>query len=158
MTKNIILELNELDNFFDKYNQQKVSLEVINYLLKECSLEKYDYQILVYNNIGIKNDLDILIKETLISEYQERKKIYQQTNIKQIWLLAIGIILLLVSMGISELFVFKEVILIAGWVLVWETIDIQLFSDINDRRKLKLLFKLINSNVKVIKKIDGSIG
>jgi len=141
VTKIIKLELNCMDDFFNKYNHHQVSFSVIKYLLNECSSEFNTYQIIIYNNLDLKIDLVSLIKETLLQEYEERQRIYKQTNIKQIWLLAIGIILLLISMGISEYFVFKEVILIAGWVLVWETIDIQLFRDVSERKTIKVLNK-----------------
>ena len=48
---------------------------------------------------------------------------------------------------IKEDVIWKEVLLIGGWVPIWETIDIELFSDLEGRRKRIILKKLLKSEI-----------
>lgn len=43
--------------------------------------------------------------------------------------------------------IWKEVLLIGGWVPIWETIDIELFSDLEGRRKRIILKRLLESEI-----------
>ena len=43
------------------------------------------------------------------------------------------------------MFIFKEIILIGGWVLIWEMIELEIFSDVKEKRKRIILKKILNS-------------
>lgn len=80
-------------------------------------------------------------------EYEMSKKIYHITNIKQFFLLMIGVIFLFLSTIVNESIIWKEILLIGGWVPIWEMIDLELFSDFQERRKRKILKKLLKSEI-----------
>ena len=41
----------------------------------------------------------------------------------------------------------KEIVLISGWVPLWEVIDVELFSDYEGRKKRRIITKLLNSEI-----------
>ena len=64
----------------------------------------------------------------------------------QLIYLIIGILSLVLSSLIKEN-IFKELILISGWVLIWSMIEIEIFSDTELKRKRKILKQLLNSEI-----------
>ena len=60
----------------------------------------------------------------------------------------IGITMLIISTLILNQ-VIKEIIIIAGWVFIWEVIDISLNTDIETRMTKKTIKKLLKSKVVV---------
>ena len=88
-----------------------------------------------------------MILESFKEEYEKSLKIWHLTNIRQLFLLMIGIIFLFLSMLIKENVIWKEILLIGGWVPIWETIDLELFSDAEGKRKRMILNQLIKSEI-----------
>ena len=53
--------------------------------------------------------------------------------------------MLFLSSFVSEDFIWKELLLIGGWVPIWEMVDIELFNESRGRRTKKIIEKLIES-------------
>lgn len=64
----------------------------------------------------------------------------------------LGILLLFLSTVIRGMFIFEEVFLIIGWVPIWEAVDIELFSDVKEKKKRNALKKLLESNLEIVNK------
>ena len=64
----------------------------------------------------------------------------------QTTLLICGIIALFISSLLWES-VFKEIILICGTVLIWEMIETEVFADVRNKRKRKIIEKLLDSEI-----------
>ena len=88
-----------------------------------------------------------MIENGLKQEYEKSKKIYHITNIKQLLLSLLGIIFLFLSTLIQEDIIWKEVLLIGGWVPIWEAIELELFSDSEERRKRMILKNLLKTEI-----------
>ena len=99
--------------------------------------------------IDKKCDIDInvsyLIKEGLEKEYRRSLDEYHNNNVKQIILLFLGIIF--ISTLIKDEFIWKEILLISGWVPIWKMIEVELFSDVAGRKKRKTIKKLLNREI-----------
>ena len=95
----------------------------------------------------MEHDCIKIIPDELKQEYNKSLKLYHITNIRQLFLLLLGIFFLFLSTLIKEDVIWKEVLLIGGWVPIWETIDIELFSDLEGRRKRIILKKLLKSEI-----------
>lgn len=95
----------------------------------------------------MEQDCIKIITDELKQEYNKSLKLYHITNIRQLFLLLLGIFFLFLSTLIKEDVIWKEVLLIGGWVPIWETIDIELFSDLEGRRKRIILKKLLKSEI-----------
>lgn len=149
MKKNIKIDiLNKID-LVERYNEDKVSRNLIEYIIKEARIINKDNKIeLVINkNSNIKVDCKRLIINGLKEEYAISKKQHHNNNIKQIYLLVLGVILLFVSTCIKADVIWKEILLISGWVPIWEMVEVELFPDVEGRIRRKIIKKLLASEI-----------
>lgn len=148
MEKIIEIDLFEEKDLLEKYNRKKVSKKLIDYIIESASyFEKKDSIKIIINNHIIGNELCIdLITEGLTNEYNKSLKNHFHTNIIQIIYLIMGFIILFLS-TLIDAEVFREVVLIGGWVLIWAMIELEIFSDMEGRKRRRLLKKLINSEM-----------
>ena len=59
--------------------------------------------------------------------------------------LGLGILFIYLSTLIKNGDVWKEIILITGWVPIWKMIEVEILPDVAGRRKRKIIKKLLNS-------------
>lgn len=148
MEKEIIIDINNHYELVEKYNDNKISQDMIRYVIKEAMLaKKYDHIKLVINkkcNISNKNVTEML-KVGLKEEYQRSLTQYQSNNKRQLFFLCLGFILIFLALLIKERTVIKEILLISGWVPIWEIMELELYPDVYSRRKRKTIDKLLNS-------------
>lgn len=151
MEKIIEIALCSKEDLVEKYNNKIVSKNLIDYIMEQAMfIGKHDKAKVIINNQCHLNDscLD-MIKNGLKIEYEKNLRNGKLSNIKQVMLMIIGLIFLSLSMVIPDGFIFKEVFLIVGWVPIWEVIDIELFSDIKEKRKRMVLKKLLEASFEI---------
>lgn len=134
----------ELD-LYEKYSDE-VSEELLKYLIDEAKV-KDDVEVVVNTKLSIKN-IDKLIIKGLTDTYNDIRKIDKIYDSKQIILFIIGIIFLTIS-TLTQPEIVKEVILIIGWVFVWEVLDITINIDSKQKRQKRIIKKLLNCQIKV---------
>lgn len=144
--KNIIVNIKRESDLYEKYNDN-LSKDLINYLIEEARV-KDDIKIIINTNLNIKK-IDVLLKEGIINAYNNSKRLDKYLDNKQIIFFIIGIIFLILSTFIKY-GILNEIIIIAGWVAIWEVVDISLNIDSKLRISRKLMNKLINSEIEVI--------
>lgn len=71
-----------------------------------------------------------------------------RTNEKQFIFLLLGILFIFLS-TLIESAVWREVILITGWVPIWKMLEIELIPDVYARRKRYIIKKLLNSKIEI---------
>ena len=133
-----------------KYNENKISNELIKYIIKEAIPIRKNEKIKIVINVKcntINRDCKEFLKEGLIEEYNKSIQEHKITDIKQICLLILGIIFLFLSSNINNEVIWKEILLITGWVPIWEVIDLELFSNTKGKGKIKIINKLLNSEI-----------
>jgi len=143
--KSIIVNLRKEQDLYEKYSNE-VSSELIKYLVDEARI-KDDVEIIINTKLDI-NNIDKLIKEGLENYYKDIKIIDRFYDNKQIVLFIVGMIFLIFS-TITKPEVIKELILIIGWIAVWEVLDISINIDSKQKYNRKILKKLINCKIKV---------
>ncbi len=145
-----IIEIDILDkhDLVEKYNDQKLASDLISYILEQAMfIKKQDkVKIIIDKKCDIDINVEDIIKKGLKEEYDKLVRIYQLTNIKQVILFVLGITFLFLSSLIEE-GIGKEILLISGWVPIWETIEIELFGDLEVKRKRNILKKLLKSTI-----------
>ena len=150
MEKIIEVYLHDKYDLVEKYNENKLSKELIEYITKQAIPVGKNDKIKIVLNIKCDNmdrDCTKFLKEGLIEEYNRIIKEHEITDIKQFCLLILGIIFLFLSTLINDETIWKEILLIIGWVPIWEAVDIELFSDIKSKGKKKIIKKLLNSEI-----------
>ena len=146
MERVIKVDLNCREDLTEKYNNNIVSSELISYIVGQAILfsKKENFRIIINNNCNLENDYISLIKEGLDIKYRKSLKKHHINNIKEVFLFIIGILFLFISNLIGDS-IFTELFLIVGWVPIWEAIELELFSDNEERRKRFILKKLLSS-------------
>ena len=147
MKKTIKIDINSKDDLFKKYNNTKISNDLINYIIEEAmsDFNKEDkYEIIINNKTKSNIDIIPLIKNELKEEYNNVISNYDENNIRQLMFLILGIITLFISVLIKEI-ILSELTSVGVWVLFWHVIEIELFDDKDLRKKRKILKKLLES-------------
>lgn len=144
--KTVEIDIKNENDLFEKYSKTNISKEVINYLvLNTPKHRKNDKFKIIINNYTNIDAHELLIKG-LKDNYEKSLDRYIYNNKIQIIYLIIGIILLFISKYIEEV-VFNELILIIGWFFIWVMFEEELSSDITNRKRRKILKKLLKSEI-----------
>lgn len=146
MERIIEIDLKSKEDLFDRYNKNKVSKELIEYILSEITTyNKNDtYKIIINNSIKGQKEINSLIKEGLIREYNKNIDKYDQNNIRQLIFFIMGIIALFISI-LTDSVILKELADVGVWVLFWYIIEVELFEDKENRKKRNIIKKLLDS-------------
>lgn len=147
MEKEIIIDINNLYELVEKYNDNKISHDMVRYVIKEAMLaKKYDHIKLVINKkCKINKNVIEMLKVGLKEEFERSLFQYQSNNKRQLFFLCLGFILIFLALLIKERTVIKEILLISGWVPIWEIMELELYPDVYSRKKRKVIDKLLNS-------------
>ena len=153
MEKIIEIDLLDTDSFFETYNRKKVSRELINYLISEGQNLKKEDKVKIVINDCMDEDIDCikLIKEGMKQEYDICYKRHQNICIKQLIYLICGIDILFLS-TLIDAEIFREVVVIFGWVLLWSMFELEIFSDVDSKKRRIILKKLLASEFEEIEK------
>lgn len=143
----IEIDLHNKHNLIDKYNEKKVSHGLIEYIIKQVEETNLynDAKIVINKKCHIEEDSIKLIKEGLKEEYNRSLKKRDDNNIKQLIFLGLGILFIYLSTLIKNGDVWKEIILITGWVPIWKMIEVEILPDVAGRRKRKIIKKILRS-------------
>lgn len=121
-----------------------LSQTLIDYLIQEAMIKK-NIVIEVDTKTNIPNLEEIFYKG--INEYYSKlvlkDKIY---DVKQIIFILLGIICLITSTLLDN-YLLRELLIIAGWVAIWDVIDYYLNKNMEYRREKRVLKKLMKAKI-----------
>lgn len=139
------IKINNLKDIENNFNKEELNQEFVNYLINKCQFN-YDntFQITVQGNLTEKDKkrLERMIHNHFNTLYLRWNNFDKYDNYFRILLLILGIILILISEQLLS--VFRELFLIAGWVVVWEIVYDELFSQIK-RKRDKKIYKMLST-------------
>lgn len=137
MKRIIELDIVNKDDLLEKYNKKQASRDLINYIVESISyIDKKDEVKIILNNHFKDINSKELILEGLKREYHKSLVKYIHNNIVQIIYLILGVVMIFLSTIIKES-ILSEVVLIGGFVFIWAMIEMEIFTDVMDRRKRK---------------------
>ena len=96
------------------------------------------------------NELVDMIRENYGVDIHEIKVLSEKRTIFDLISILIGIVFLFLSMLVKNIPVVSEVLVIFGWVPIWEAMYSMLFGGFKNRLLLKRLKKLTNCKIKFI--------
>jgi len=148
MEKILKIDLLNKNDLVEKYNKGIVSKELIKYMIEStpCFGRGDTIKIVINNRIKDLDECTSFIIEGLKNEYDDNIFKYYRNNLMQIGLLIAGVIAIFIS-TLVDATIIKELVLIGGWVLIWEMVESEIFEDINNRKKIRILRKLLNSEI-----------
>lgn len=138
--KSIVVNIRRERDLYEKYSNE-VSKDLIKYLVDEAKT-KEDIEIIIKTKLDIKN-IDKFIKEGLEESYKDIRVIDKFYDNKQVLLFIIGMIFLIFS-TLTKPELIKELVLIIGWIAVWEVLDIAINIDSKQRFNKRIIKKLLN--------------
>ena len=159
MERNIEIDLSNDDDLLERYSENKISKEMLEYIIKQARFidRSEKFKIVINKKYETNKDIIKMIKEGLKDEYNISIKQRHNNNMKQLWLMILGIIFLFLSTLIKEDVIWKEILLISAWVPIWEMIEVELFPDVEGRKRRKIIKKLLNSEIKEIETNETKI-
>lgn len=146
MKKTIHINLKSESDLIDKYNQNIVSMDLIEYILEQTHYINKKDELNVVIDKEFDTDTIGLIKTGLRNEELKIIKQNRYDNIRQIIFLLLGIICLTAYVFLDNIEVLSEILLIGGWILIGEAIEIQLFSDSQANRNKMIIKKILKSD------------
>lgn len=155
----ISVDINEFDSIFNQYNHNLLSYDFGKYLYNSITTIKNTNKITIEitSKIDLSNEEQKKIKETIVKNTEfylkKEKNLKKQDNYNKIFLMIIGITLILLANLIKEIYLIEELLLISGWVAIWEVVNDLLFVDSKRSKKIKYLKRLYKSNIEFINKV-----
>lgn len=151
----IKVELSDLNNIFNQYNHDFLSDDLSKYLYNCCTYTKplESITIEIKSHINLPDSDKEKIRQTIIKNYNfylnKEKKIKKHDNLKKIFLSFIGVCLIYLTKILNnlDLYLLQEILLISGWVAIWEVTYSILFVDTKRNFKLDHLKKLAKSKI-----------
>ena len=146
LEKILEIDVDNVDDLFECYNKKKISRELIKYMINYMPKLKRNDTLKVVINNKIKGNVRCgeLIKQALDEACIHNDSRFYDTTLKQIWFLILGVIFLLISYVI-DVEILKEIIIIGAWVLLWDVVEMEIVDDINNRKKRRILKKILSS-------------
>lgn len=157
MKKETIINMtfDEKDDYISQFNENKLSNKLSNYILDECRGKPLKNKITL--NIKMNYRISNKEKEEFIkmihnnykADLKEYMLILKRSIIKKIIIFFIGVVLIYLAYfkDIMDNEVISEIILIIGWVAIWEVAYTWFFESDKNRIMVKRLKQLIKCNI-----------
>lgn len=127
MQTTIKLNLKKKEDFYCKYSNYILNPELRSYLFDECYGDDYKNKIVIniYTKLKLsnseKNKMIDTIRRTFGLKVQDELYYYEKSKFKKTILFLIGIVLIVIYY-FSFVNIIKEIILILGWLSIWESV------------------------------------
>lgn len=151
MDRVINIDINDIHDLFEPYNDNYLNQSLIDYLLRHSATFKKDDQVIIEidNNVTKERNFETILKQSLKKEQQRLKDMYKDMNKKQtIWFIT-GCIVMTLSYFLSTS-ALQEILIVVGSVPIWEAISIEFFKDTDVRKKLHIIDLLLKAIVRGI--------
>ena len=148
----ININLKKKEDFYSRYSNQKLNSELTDFIYNECYGEDYKNNIVIniYTKLKIsknkKNDIKYNIRRTFGLKVQDELYYYEKAKFKKTILFLIGIVLIVIYY-LSFIEVLSEIILILGWLAIWESVYSFLADSSKDYIRIYRLRKLASSRI-----------
>lgn len=149
MEKILEINLSEPSDFLEKYNKKLISRELLVYIINQVSYlnSKDKVKIIIHRQCRMPDDYIGLLKENLRREYLFYQKRIHFDNILQVVFLICGFILLFLSHILKHAEILEEILLIGGWVFIWEMVEMELFTDSKHNHNCRVIKKILKSEI-----------
>lgn len=151
MEKIVTIDIQNKEDLVGIYDSNIANYNLIDYILKKTLYTNKNDKItfIIHNKCNTTLPIKDIIINGLNLEYEHLIKEYKKNTLLQIALLFLGLFFLFLSTILVKESIWHEFLVIAGWVPLWEMIDIELFSDSKNRRKKHVIEKLLKCEFKI---------
>ena len=148
MEKVITVDIADKNDLVEKYDRSIVNADLIRFILTQAELasHKDTFKIIVKDKCHLDHDVSNLIRSGIKIEYDNAVYEHTRNNNWQILSVIIGVILIVISTIIKDP-VLAEIFAVGAWVAMWDAIELALYSEYKERRKMNRLRKLLNCEI-----------
>ncbi len=148
MEKVITVAIADKNDLVEKYDRSIVSADLIRFILAQAELasHKDTFKIIVKDKCHLDHDVSNLIRSGIKIEYDNAVYEHTRNNNRQILSVIIGVVLIVISTLIKDA-VLAEIFAVGAWVAMWDAIELALYSEYKERRKMNRLRKLLNCEI-----------
>ena len=148
MEKVITVDIADKNDLVEKYDRSIVSADFIRFILAQAELasHKDTFKIIVKDKCHLDHDVSNLIRSGIKIEYDNAVYEHTRNNNRQILSVIIGVVLIVISTLIKDA-VLAEIFAVGAWVAMWDAIELALYSEYKERRKMNRLRKLLNCEI-----------
>lgn len=151
----VIIDLKKKGDFVSRYNNNTLDSKLKEYIINELVGYSTESKVTITVNSAFelteeeKEHYVKILKKEFKEDLDEEKYLTKKNKIKEIYSAVVGTLFILASyfMNLDILGVLKEIILIVGWVLIWEVAYSIIFT--NGKRKISLRRLKQISNCKI---------
>lgn len=151
----VIIDLKKKGDFVSRYNNNTLDSKLKEYIINELVGYSTESKVTITINSAFeltdeeKEHYVKILKKEFKEDLDEEKYLVKKNKIKEIYSSVVGTLFILASyfMNLDILGVLKEIILIVGWVLIWEVAYSIIFT--NGKRKISLRRLKQISNCKI---------
>lgn len=158
MTYNTVkINIKNKEDYKNKYNENELSSELKQYILDHVKSKNTKQNI----KLDIATDFKMDEKEALNLTYMIRRafgldvseimNISKKRSLKSLFAFILGTIFLLIYSFVPKQYVVTEIILIIGWVLIWESTYNFLFKNIETKLMITRRKQIIKSKIEINK-------
>lgn len=158
MTYNTVkINIKNKEDYKNTYNENELSSELKQYILDHVKSKNTKQNI----KLDITTDFKMDEKETLNLTYMIRRafgldvseimNISKKRSLKSLFAFILGTIFLLIYSFVPKQYVVTEIILIIGWVLIWESTYNFLFKNIETKLMITRRKQIIKSKIEINK-------
>ena len=148
MEKVITVDIADKNDLVEKYDRSIVSADLIKFILTQAEQASIrdTFKIIVKDKCHLDHDVSNLIRSGIKIEYDNAVYEHTRNNNRQILSVIIGVILIVISTIIKDP-VLGEIFAVGAWVAMWDAIELALYSEYKERRKMNRLRKLLNCEI-----------
>lgn len=152
---NIIININDKNILTNSFNDEKLSDELGNYILKSAMQYKISdkLKIIIDHDNLLSNEEELKLKRMIITYYNEqinyKKKLHKFSAVIDFLTFLIGIlfICLYYLFFYYNIPIISEILLIIGWVAIWEWAYKNIFIDTKNLFKIEKYKQIIQSKI-----------
>jgi len=150
------IELKDKKDFVSKYNSNRISSDLYNYLKDEIKLTniKENTKIEIIPQFKLSDEekelLALNIKKTCKEEIDDIKYLEERILLKELLLLLIGATIIFLCFLVKNSAFISEIILIIGWLFIWESLYSLIFRRTKNKIIKERLKSIINSDIDFI--------
>lgn len=152
---NINITLDSEEDYRNLFNKNRLSTEFSNYIYEECKGEPLNSDILITISPSFtmskseKEELVDMIKKNYGTDVKENLLFLERSFIWKTILFLLGVFIVAISYFAKTVddYIISEVILIVGWVAIWESVYSWIFEDGKKKVEIKRLKRLANCRV-----------
>lgn len=148
MEKVITVDIADKNDLVEKYDRSIVSADLIKFILTQAEQASIrdTFKIIVKDKCHLDHDVSNLIRSGIKIEYDNAVYEHTRNNNRQVLSVIIGVILIVISTIIKDP-VLAEIFAVGAWVSMWDAIELALYSEYKERRKMNRLRKLLNCEI-----------